>query len=165
MRSISRELKQFIHETLYRARAPDGRETQVDAPNTMKAGNLAANKFGGGIDPFTIDLQPVEKYGDDVGDIDAATGRPRKARDEHIALFHSRGKKGHRQHFYAPTAHGLRKFIIKKHGDWWRSIEHTNEWLDKNNITHIEDEHGVYPRDEFMKRLHDEGMPMGDEDV
>lgn len=63
MKISVRQLKYLIHEALYKARTPDGRETYVDAVNTKEAGDDAARHFGGGIDPFTIDIQPIS---DDV---------------------------------------------------------------------------------------------------
>lgn len=53
-------LKQFIYEVLYKATAPNGQSVEVDAKDTMDAGNKAAQQIGGGIDPFTIDIQKVE---------------------------------------------------------------------------------------------------------
>lgn len=63
------ELRQLIRETLYKAKAPDGKVTHVEAESTMEAGELAAQKFGGGVDPFTIDLQPQSKH-IDISDLD-----------------------------------------------------------------------------------------------
>lgn len=56
-------IRDFIKEVLYRATAPNGQSVEVDAKDTREAGDLAAQEIGGGIDPFTIDVQKIDQAG------------------------------------------------------------------------------------------------------
>lgn len=61
-----KDLRKIIDEMLYDAyRTKAGKRmgdpTRVEADNTIRAGEEAAKRFGGNIDPFTIDLEPVDQ--------------------------------------------------------------------------------------------------------
>lgn len=157
-------LKQLIRETLYRARTPDGRETQVDAGSTMEAGQQAADHFGGGIDPFTIDLQPVQPSygleGPSRDDLD-----PRK-----IVVYKTYGS-GKDAHLFKPIISkqgkvlGQKEFRLKRDWAWVVDSGDVADWFQELGIEWVRIADLVSGKErfveafEFIDDLVESGMP------